>query len=229
MPEIRDDAGRFEPGEGVVPGPDAEPETSTTQGADAASAPVFASDVAAAAAAAASPGAPVPAVPSALEPPAAPAAPKDSGWLRVSPKYVVVEVVGSLIGMVVFVGGLLVAYALWGMWWALWGAIVIGVISLVGIALEPRRVRSIGYRLREDDLVFKRGIMFQRQVAVPYGRMQLVDITRGPVARALGLADLKFVTAAAATAVTVPGLPMEEADRLRDELVALAETRRAGL
>ena len=231
MPEIRDDAGRFEPGEGVVPGPDAEPETSTTQGADAASAPVFASDVAAAAAAA-SPGAPAPAVPSALEPPVAPvapAAPKDSGWLRVSPKYVVVEVVGSLIGMVVFVGGLLVAYALWGMWWALWGAIVIGVISLIGIALEPRRVRSIGYRLREDDLVFRRGIMFQRQVAVPYGRMQLVDITRGPVARALGLADLKFVTAAAATAVTVPGLPMEEADRLRDELVALAETRRAGL
>ncbi len=109
------------------------------------------------------------------------------------------------------------------------GAIVIGVVSLIGIVFEPRRVRSIGYRLRKDDLLFRRGIMFQRQVAVPYGRMQLVDITRGPVARALGLADLKFVTAAASTAVTVPGLPMEEADRLRDELVALAETRRAGL
>ena len=159
----------------------------------------------------------------------APTAPTDTGWLRVSPKYIVVEVVGSLIGMVVFVGAFLVAYALWGQWWALWAAIVIGVVSLIGIAFEPRRVRSIGYRLREDDLLFRRGIMFQRQVAVPYGRMQLVDITRGPVARALGLADLKFVTAAASTAVTVPGLPMEEADRLRDELVALAETRRAGL
>ncbi|HEY6800841.1 MAG TPA: PH domain-containing protein [Agromyces sp.] len=156
-------------------------------------------------------------------------APTDSGWLRVSPKYIVVEVVGSLIGMVIFVGALVVAYLLWGQWWALWGAIVLGVISIVSIALEPRRVRSIGYRLREDDLLFRRGIMFQRQVAVPYGRMQLVDITRGPVARAMGLADLKFVTAAASTAVTVPGLPMEEADRLRDELVALAETRRAGL
>lgn len=157
------------------------------------------------------------------------ATPSDSGWLRVSPKYIVVEVIGSLIGMVIFVGALVVAYLLWGQWWALWGAIALGVISIVSIALEPRRVRSIGYRLREDDLLFRRGIMFQRQVAVPYGRMQLVDITRGPVARALGLADLKFVTAAASTAVTVPGLPMEEADRLRDELVALAETRRAGL
>jgi hypothetical protein len=156
-------------------------------------------------------------------------APADTGWLHVSPKYVVVEVIGSLIGMVVFVGAFVVAYLFWGQWWALWGAIVIGVSSLVGIAFEPRRVRSIGYRLRRDDLLFRRGIMFQRQVAVPYGRMQLVDITRGPVARALGLADLKFVTAAASTAVTVPGLPMEEADRLRDHLVALAETRRAGL
>jgi membrane protein YdbS with pleckstrin-like domain len=153
----------------------------------------------------------------------------DEEWRRVSPKYVVVEVVGSLIGTVVFVGAFLAAYFLLDWWWALWAAIAIGVISLVTIAFEPRRVRSIGYRLRDDDLLFRRGIMFQRQVAVPYGRMQLVDVTRGPVARALGLADLKFVTAAAATAVSVPGLPIEDAEHLRDELVALAESRRAGL
>ncbi|UOQ88180.1 PH domain-containing protein [Agromyces endophyticus] len=153
----------------------------------------------------------------------------DVEWRRVSPKYIVVEVVGSLIGMVVFVGALVVVHLLWQPWWALWAAGAVALVSLIGIALEPRRVRSIGYRLREDDLLFRRGIMFQRQVAVPYGRMQLIDITRGPVARALGLAELKFVTAAASTAVTVPGIPMEEADRLRDELVALAETRRAGL
>ncbi len=170
--------------------------------------------------------------PAGVEPAPAPVpavAPSDTGWLRVSPKYVVVEVVGSLVGMAIFVGGALIVYATTSLQWALWVAIAIGVASLIGIAFEPRRVRSIAYRLRQDDLLFRRGIMFQRQVAVPYGRMQLVDITRGPVARALGLADLKFVTAAAATAVTVPGIPAAEADRLRDELVALAETRRAGL
>lgn len=153
----------------------------------------------------------------------------DADWRRVSPKYLVVEIVGTIIGAGVLVAGLLIAHFLGFQQWALWVAVAVGVVALVSIVFEPRRVRSIAYRLREDDLVFKRGIMFQRQVAVPYGRMQLVDITRGPVARALGLADLKFVTAAAATAVTVPGLPAEEADRLRDELVALAETRRAGL
>jgi membrane protein YdbS with pleckstrin-like domain len=59
--------------------------------------------------------------------------------------------------------------------------------------------------------------------------MQLVDINRGPIARALGLSELKFVTAAAAAGVTLPGLPEADADALRDELVALAESRRAGL
>ena len=83
--------------------------------------------------------------------------------------------------------------------------------------------------MRDDDLLFRRGIMFQRFVAVPYGRMQLIDIDRGPVGRMLHLADLKFVTAAASTGVTVPGLPEDEAAELRDRLVALAETRRAGL
>ena len=62
-------------------------------------------------------------------------------------------------------------------------------------------MRAIGYQLREDDLLFRRGIMFQRFVAVPYGRMQLVDINRGPVAALLGLSELKFVTAAASTGV----------------------------
>lgn len=218
MPEVRDtdEPVGSEPAEPVVrPESVVADEPVVTPEPDAA-APAAAPAPAAAAAVSAAPVVPA-------------AAPRDTGWLRVSPKYIVVEVIGSLIGMAVFVGAFVIAYLFWAQWWALWAAIAIGVISLVSIAFEPRRVRSIGYRLRDDDLLFRRGIMFQRQVAVPYGRMQLVDITRGPVARALGLADLKFVTAAASTAVTVPGLPVEEADRLRDELVALAETRRAGL
>lgn len=151
-------------------------------------------------------------------------------WRRVSPKYIVVDLVGNLVtGIVMTFAATLPAWLFsWGVWWWLVAAGV-GVISIVLIALTPRRVRSIGYLLREDDLLFRRGIMFQRFVAVPYGRMQLVDITRGPLARALGLAELKLVTAAASTSVVVPGLAFDDAEALRDHLVALAETRRAGL
>lgn len=151
-------------------------------------------------------------------------------WRRVSPKYIVVDLVGNLVtGVIVTAAASLPAWLFhWGDWWWLLAAAV-GVVSLVLIALTPRRVRSIGYLLREDDLLFRRGIMFQRFVAVPFGRMQLVDITRGPLARSLGLAELKLVTAAASTGVVIPGLPLADAEELRDRLVALAETRRAGL
>ncbi|MDQ1553216.1 MAG: uncharacterized protein QOK46_294 [Microbacteriaceae bacterium] len=152
----------------------------------------------------------------------------DITWRRVSPKFVWVELVSGLVGTMVLVAATVVFVSL-QLWWPASATAVVSIIMMVNLTLIPRRVRAIGYQLREDDLLFKRGIMWQRFVAVPYGRMQLVDINRGPIARALGLSELKFVTAAAAAGVTLPGLPEADADALRDELVALAESRRAGL
>ena len=150
-------------------------------------------------------------------------------WRRVSPKYVVVDLVGNLIFAVIVVAAtsLPAIFTRNLFWWTLPASLAI--VFIVVLALTPRRVRAMGYQLREDDLVFRKGLMFQRFVAVPYGRMQLVDINRGPLDRAVGLSELKFVTAAAATGVTIPGLPAAEAEELRDRLVALAESRRAGL
>ena len=103
------------------------------------------------------------------------------------------------------------------------------VLSVLSLVLVPFRVRSYRYVTRQDDFVFARGVVFQRLVAVPYGRLQLVDINRGPLARALGLAELKLVTAAASSGVSIPGLLVADAQMLRDQLVELAESRRAGL
>ncbi len=150
-------------------------------------------------------------------------------WQRVSPKYVVVDFVGTLVfGLVVVAGTSIPAVVSHNAYlFALPAAFAL--IFLIALILVPRRVRSIGYQLRPDDLLFRRGLMFQRFVSVPYGRMQLVDINRGPLARAVGLSELKFVTAAASTGVTIPGLVAADAEELRDQLVALAESRRAGL
>jgi uncharacterized protein len=150
-------------------------------------------------------------------------------WKRVSQKYILVDVIGSVIGAVVMVGGASIASYFIGTQWAWAATISLAIIFVVTIAFTPRRVRSIGYALRADDLLFRRGLLFQRFVSIPYGRMQLVDINRGPLARALGLSELKFVTAAAASGVTIPGIPEQDAEELRDTLVTLAESRRAGL
>lgn len=150
-------------------------------------------------------------------------------WRRVSPRYVWVDLVGSIISGLVATAAFTVPFWVTQLSWLLVIPAASLVVVVIVAAFTPRRVRAIGYRLRDDDLLVRRGIMFQRFAAVPYGRMQLVDINRGPLARALGLAELKLVTAASASNVTVPGLPLPQAEELRDRLVELAESRRAGL
>ena len=98
-----------------------------------------------------------------------------------------------------------------------------------GWALAGRQARAIGYAEREDDLLVRRGVMVRNLVVVPYGRMQYVDVTAGPLDRRLGLATVTLHTAAAATDASVPGLLADEAARLRDRLAALGEARQAGV
>jgi membrane protein YdbS with pleckstrin-like domain len=92
-----------------------------------------------------------------------------------------------------------------------------------------RRVASWGYLEREDDLIVRRGVAFRRLTVVPYGRMQLVDVTAGPMERIFGLATVRLHTAAAATDARVPGLEAGEARRLRDRLADLGQTQAQGL
>lgn len=154
--------------------------------------------------------------------------PPNASWQRVSSRLIVAELISAVVFwlLAIAVG---VVFVVLGEPWAPWAIGAAAGCLILNIAFTSRRVRAYGYQLRSDDLVFRRGIMFQRVVAVPYGRMQLVDINRGPITRALGLSELKFVTAAAASAVVIPGLPATVAEQLRDRLVELAESRRAGL
>jgi uncharacterized protein len=111
-------------------------------------------------------------------------------------------------------------------------AALYAALVLVGIAGEwyvGRRFRSWGYCERSRDLLVKRGVLVRRLTVVPYGRMQLVDVTAGAAERVFGLATIRMHTAAAATDARIPGLPPDEAKRLRDQLAALGESQAAGV
>lgn len=92
-----------------------------------------------------------------------------------------------------------------------------------------RHQRSWRYLERADDLLISRGVLWRQLTVVPYGRMQLVEVTSGPLDRRFGLARLQLHTAAATTDATIPGLDPQEAERLRDRLTELGEARSAGL
>ncbi len=153
----------------------------------------------------------------------------DGTWHQLARQYVWVQLISTGIGLLLVLGAALVGWLAFGMWWVWIPAGILLVILAITIAVTPRQARAYGYQLRDDDLVFRKGILWQRVVAVPYGRMQLVDITHGPLDRGFGIAQLKLVTAAATTGVAIPGIRQAAAEQLRDTLIAVAETRRTGL
>jgi hypothetical protein len=112
------------------------------------------------------------------------------------------------------------------------GVIAVTIVVVAAAAAERflrRRFSAWGYAEREDDLIVRRGVMFSRLSVVPYGRMQFIDVTAGPLERAFGLRTVRMHTAAAASDARIPGLEQNEAERLRDRLAELGEAQAAGI
>ena len=147
----------------------------------------------------------------------------EQGRQPVSPELVparyLAGIPGYVIGVLLTIGAI-VAAVLTGWWWLGLTAIVPLVLVVQGLALTPRRVRAIGYREGEEDLTVALGIMFRSVHTIPYGRVQSVKIDEGPVDRRYGLAKLTLSTAHDGAGVTLPGLPKDEAERLRALLTA---------
>ncbi|GAB3666416.1 hypothetical protein GCM10027589_31570 [Actinocorallia lasiicapitis] len=98
-----------------------------------------------------------------------------------------------------------------------WTAASLLAFGLAWIVAELS-YRAWGFLEREEDLVITSGVFVRRLVIVPYGRMQFVDVTSGPLEQAFGLATTRLHTASATTDAHVPGLPVAVADELRDRL-----------
>jgi uncharacterized protein len=157
-------------------------------------------------------------------------APGEQVWLRPSPglwRMRRAEVTSVTVVLVLFFGLLFLATL-----GALAGAISVVVLVALGALwtwFVRRRYRAWRYQERHEDLIVARGVMVQRLSVVPYGRMQFVEVTAGPVERLFRLSTVKLHTAAAASDARIPGLETEEAARLRDRLTELGESMAAGM
>jgi membrane protein YdbS with pleckstrin-like domain len=158
-------------------------------------------------------------------------APPAYEWQRLSPAYRSMRrLIAVLVIPILFTIPAVLVGVLTGRWWIsaiLW--IAAAVIAGIRLVLVGRTWRSWGYVEREDDLYITHGVLFRSLVAVPYGRMQLVEVGSGPLERAFGLASVSLKTASPETNATIPGLTPEEAARLRDRLTERGEAQASGL
>lgn len=105
-----------------------------------------------------------------------------------------------------------------------WVILAVGLALTVGMALWYPRAAYARWRWRLTELAVEldHGVIVRRHEALPYFRIQQIDVTRGPLDRMLGLASLEVTSASASGSVSLPGLAADDAPEVRRELLERA-------
>lgn len=157
--------------------------------------------------------------------------PPGARWQSVSPRLCTVRrLLFAVPCLLTAVVGVVAVELLLGWWWlSAVAALVPVAVGLWGWGWASRNQRAWGYAEEADEIYVARGVMWRRLVVVPYGRIQFVDVDAGPWERYFAMASVTLHTASTETAARIPGVPAEEATRLRNRLTELGEARGAGL
>lgn len=146
----------------------------------------------------------------------------------VSPKLVTARYISAGIWLGIPFVVCVVLALVWSTWWWI-GAGVTGALLLWLAWLIPAQVKLMGWLETEEELLLKKGKLWHTFTVVPYGRIQFVDVTAGPIENALGLKSVELHTASATSDSEISGLLAAEADALRDRLAVKARERMSGL
>ena len=103
--------------------------------------------------------------------------------------------------------------------------LLVGVGIVGGLLWANRRYERFGYLLTDEVVRVRDGVVIHSDAVAPLYRVQHVDINRGPLQLSFGLATLTIHTAAPAADIRLPDLRAEDAERVRDDI--LASSRRA--
>ncbi len=102
---------------------------------------------------------------------------------------------------------------------------VLLVLALIHLIWPFISYKHWGYALRPTDFLIRSGVIWKRMSAVPFSRIQHVDSDAGPIERSFGIANLVIHTAGSHSgSLTLPGLPAERAESLRDYLSEVGHT-----
>jgi membrane protein YdbS with pleckstrin-like domain len=142
----------------------------------------------------------------------------------ISRKYLVKMQIGTAISLVFFAVGLMTAFyfAPPEIHFYLWlGVIFLALVFGWSFFNNIMYVRRSGYALREKDIIYRRGFLFQRTTVVPFNRIQHVTVERSFLDKILKISTVKVFTAGGSGSdINVPGIYPNTATSLKEEISA---------
>ncbi len=155
--------------------------------------------------------------------------PPAAQWRPLSPSYLTLKLLMIGINWAIVGAFIVVPLVVMGFTW--WWLVLIAFLLFWAwrFLRAPRVFRRWGYAETDDDVYLTRGLLWRELTCVPYGRMQLVNVSSGPIERAFGLASVELVTSSTSGTITIPGLTRPDAIALRDRLIERGELLQAGI
>jgi putative membrane protein len=100
--------------------------------------------------------------------------------------------------------------------------ILLPVLIILVVTVSYLSYRRFVWEITATDIHIRSGILFKKQVHIPFTRVQSIDFNAGVFERVLGLVKLKIETAggAANRGVVIPALKLAQAEALRAEVFA---------
>ncbi len=123
------------------------------------------------------------------------------------------------VGLILLIAEALIIHGFFGS--VPWGAFVLGmVLILFALVVLPlyryKEAKAKGYAVREHDVTLRSGLFWKSEIIQPIRRIQHIELTRGPVEKRVGLANIVLYGAGSTGATfTIPGLSLRTAVRLR--------------
>lgn len=145
---------------------------------------------------------------------------------RIEKRMIGVWVLQALVFPGLLLTGAVVAHVLWpaARPWLAVVLVVLGVLTLVSIAVEPWwRYAVHRWEATEEAVYARTGWLVRVSRVAPLSRVQTVDSVRGPVEQLLGLATLRVTTASSSGAIVINGLDKDVADRVVEQLTVITE------
>ena len=134
----------------------------------------------------------------------------------------VLRVRGLIAALVILVPAAIAASALFGKAALPSGLVLAAALlaaSILAFFVPGRHYRAWGYDSTDDELHIRSGILVERRTIVPFGRVQHIDVSQGPIERRYGVGTLTLHTAGTRNAaVALSGLDLPDAERMRDEI-----------
>ena len=102
---------------------------------------------------------------------------------------------------------------IWGLAFAV--LLIFGLLFFFQIMFQ----KNMGYALREHDIAYKRGFLFEKITLIPFNRIQHISTSAGVLDKLFKIANLNIFTAGGAGSdIDIPGLTPQIAEKLKDKV-----------